>query len=89
MDFDEAVQGLKKETTLNSAQNEKLYNIVSATERGDRWECHIVFPSLTFQNPEEGGNKPPKRRLLTIKKNRYNYLSFVEPWKIHSMYIFV
>ena len=48
---------------LNSAANEKLQNIVTATERGDRWECHVVlvYPSLTFQNPEEGGKKPPKR----------------------------
>ena len=51
-----------KDMILNSTDNEKLYNIVTATERGDRGECHIVFPSLTFQNSEEGGNKPPKRR---------------------------
>ena len=47
----------------NLADNEKLYNIVTATERGDRGGCHVVFPSLTFQNPEEGKKKPPKRRL--------------------------
>ena len=39
-----------------------MYNIVTATERGDSEECHMVFPSLTLQNPEEGGNKPPKRK---------------------------
>ena len=38
--------------------------IVIATERGERGECHIGFPSLTFQNPEEGVNKPPKRRFM-------------------------
>ena len=43
-------------TTLNSAENEILNNIVTATERGDRGKCHIGFPSQTFQNPEEGGN---------------------------------
>ena len=36
---------------MNSADNEKLYYIVTATERGDRGEYHGVFPSLTFQNP--------------------------------------
>ena len=41
--------------TLNSAENEILYNIVTAIERGDREECHFEFSSLTFQNPEEGG----------------------------------
>ena len=49
--------------------------VVTATERGDRGECHIGFPSLTFQNPEEGGNKPLKRRFLN-KKDSLNYLSF-------------
>ena len=41
----------------NSAENEIRYNniIVTATERKDRGECRIGFPSLTFQNPEEGG----------------------------------
>ena len=36
-----------------SAENEIRYIIVAATERGDRGECHIGFPSLTFQNTEE------------------------------------
>ena len=35
--------------------------------RGDREECHFGFPSLTFQNPEEGGNRPPKRRIMNKK----------------------
>ena len=48
----------------NSGKNEIRYITVSATERGDRRECHIGFPSLSFQNPEEGGNKPPKRRFM-------------------------
>ena len=26
-------------------------------------ECHTALLSLTFQNPEEGGKKSPKRRL--------------------------
>ena len=39
----------------------------TATKRGDRGECHIGFPSLTFQNPEEGGNKTPKRRFMNKK----------------------
>ena len=62
-------------SVLNSAENEILYNIVTVTERGDRGKYHIVFPSLTFQNPEEGGNKPPKRRFLN-KKDSYKFLSF-------------
>ena len=62
-------------TTLNSAENEILNNIVIATERGDRGKCQIGFLSLTFQNPEEGGNKPPKCRFLN-KKYSYNYLTF-------------
>ena len=45
MDFDEVVQGSKN--TLNSADNQILKNIVTATERGDRGECRVVFPSLT------------------------------------------
>ena len=48
------------DTTL---KNEMLNNIVTVTERGDREECHNIFPSLTFQSPEEGGNKPPNRGL--------------------------
>ena len=44
--------------TLNSAENEIQFIIVTSTERGD---SHIGFPSLIFQNPEEGGNKLPKR----------------------------
>ena len=48
----------------NSAENETRYIIVTATERGDRGKCRIGFPSLTFQNHEEGGNKPPKRRFM-------------------------
>ena len=59
--------GFRKVNTRNSAENEKMYNIVSATERKDRGEWDILFPSLTFQNPEERGNEPPKRRLW-IKK---------------------
>ena len=46
-----------------SVENEKLDNIVTDSKIGDRGECHIVFPSLIFQNHEEGNNKPPKRRL--------------------------
>ena len=30
--------------------------IVTATERGDRGEYRIGFPSLTFQNPEDEGS---------------------------------
>ena len=37
-----------------SPENEILYNIITATDRGDRREWHIVFLSLTFQNLEEG-----------------------------------
>ena len=59
MDLDGAVHG-----SLNSADNEKLLNIVTATERGDSGECHVVFLSLSFQNPEEGGKKPPKYRFV-------------------------
>ena len=40
------------------------------TERRDKGECLIGFPSLTFQNPEEGVNKPPKRRFLNKKKDQ-------------------
>ena len=32
--------------------------LLPATERGDRGECHVIFPSVTFQNPEEGEKKP-------------------------------
>ena len=28
--------------------------LITATERGDRGESRIGFPSLIFQNPEEG-----------------------------------
>ena len=52
-----------------------MFNIVTVTERGDRGECRFGFPSLTFQNPEEGGSKPPKRRCFN-KKNSYNHLIF-------------
>ena len=52
-----------------------LYNIVTATEQ-TKGECHIGFPSLTFQNPEEGANKLPKRRFFN-KNDSYNYLSFL------------
>ena len=55
------------EVSLNSAENEIPYIIVTATERGDRGECHIEFPSRTFQNPEEGGNKPPKLQFMNKK----------------------
>ena len=50
-----------------SAENEIRYIIVTASERGDRGECHNGFPSQTFQNPEEGGNKLPKRRFMNKK----------------------
>ena len=70
-------------TTLNSAENEILYNIVTATEREDRGYCHIGFPSLTFQNHEEGGNKPPKRQFVN-KKDSLNFLSFFEYWTASS-----
>ena len=48
-------------------------NIVTPTEREDRGECHIGFHLVTFQNPEEGGNKPPKRLFM----NKLNYLLFL------------
>ena len=38
--FDE--EGMGEKSVLNSAENEILYNIVTATERGDRGECPIV-----------------------------------------------
>ena len=50
-------------TILDSAENEIQYIIVTATEKADKGERHIAFPLPTFQNPEEGGNKPPKRGL--------------------------
>ena len=46
-------------TSVNSAENEIRYIIVTPTERGDRGEL-----LKTFQNPEEGGNKPPNRRFM-------------------------
>ena len=49
---------------LQPVQNEIRYIIVTDTERRDRGECRIGFPTLNFQNPEEGGNKPPKRRFI-------------------------
>ena len=49
-----------------SAENEIRYIIVTAIEGGDRGEWDIGFPLLTFQNPEEGGIKSPKR--LWIKR---------------------
>ena len=71
-------------SSLSGNNNIIQYFILSRTtlhsERGDRGECHIVFSSLGFQNPEEGWNKPPKRRLWIKIKNSYNYLSFFEPW---------
>ena len=48
--------------------NEILFNIVTASDRGARGECHIGFPSLTFQSPEKGGNKPLKRRFFNKKR---------------------
>ena len=39
----------------NFTENEIRNIIATATEKGDRGECHIEFPSVTFQNPEEGG----------------------------------
>ena len=42
VDIDEAVQNSK--THYNFAENEVPYIIVTATERGDRGECHIGFP---------------------------------------------
>ena len=42
-------------------------DVSPATERGDRGECHIGFLSLTIRNPEEGVNKPPKRRFINTK----------------------
>ena len=52
----------------NFTENE-IWNIIIVTtaERGDREECHIEFPSVVFQNPEEGGNKLPKRRFMNKK----------------------
>ena len=41
--------------------------VIDGTDRGVRGECHIEFPSVTFQNPKEGGNKPPKRRFMNKK----------------------
>ena len=35
--------------------------------REETEECHIEFPSVTFQNPEEGGNKPQKPRFMNKK----------------------
>ena len=32
---------------------------------------------VSFTDPEDDGNKPPKRRFLN-KKDRYNFLSFFE-----------
>ena len=55
-------------TMVNSVENEILYNIITATERRGRGKCHICFPSLTFQNPEEGGDKPLKHRFWIKKK---------------------
>ena len=49
-------QAVQKKLHDNSAEKEIRYIIVTATERGDRGECRIGFPSLTFQNPEEGEN---------------------------------
>ena len=49
MDFDEAVLGSKKRENY-------IYHVIQNRRFGG------FFPSLTFQNPEEGGNKAPKRR---------------------------
>ena len=57
--------------------------ILLQPERRDREKYHIGFPSLTLQNPEEGGNKPPKR-WLRIKKDSYNSLPFFELWTASS-----
>ena len=59
-------EGVVEKSVLNSAENEILYNIVTATERGDRGECHI--PSLTFQNPEEGVEKTSETSALNKKR---------------------
>ena len=56
--------GLQYNFTENEIRNSI---IVTTAERGDRGECHIEFPSVTFQNPEEGGNTPPKRRFMNKK----------------------
>ena len=50
----------------NFTENE-IREILLLLERGDRGECHIEFPPVTFQNHEEGGNKPPKRLFMNKK----------------------
>ena len=57
----------------NSAENEIRYIIVTATERGDRGECRIGFPSLTFQNPEEGGGSS----IIRVFKYKYSICCFL------------
>ena len=61
------------------------YIIVTASEREDRGQCHIGFPSMTFQSPEERGNKPPKCRFINKKKDSLNdLLFFFEFWTASS-----
>ena len=56
------IVGLQYNFIENEIRN--IIIIIITAERGDRGECHIEFPSVTIQNPEEGGNKPPKRRFM-------------------------
>ena len=57
MDFDETVQNSKKRDNFNLA----IFFIQKPRFR------LIGFRSLTFQNPEEEGNKPPNRRFMNKK----------------------
>ena len=53
MDIDERQSKIqKKEDNLDDLFIHKptFQSLVTAIERGDREECHIGFPSLTFQN---------------------------------------
>ena len=77
MDFDEVVQSSKKRDNYNylfCIQNRRFeglfppssgfWKVSEANPRG----CHIEFPSPTFQNSEEWGNKPSKRQFWIQKK---------------------
>ena len=44
-----------------------------------------IILSLTFPNPEEGANKPPKRRFMN-KKFSLDHLSFFEFWTAPHQY---
>ena len=57
----------------------KYYRILLLILREETGECHVVFPSVTFQNPEEGG-KTSETSVLNKKIDiMFSFLNFGLP----------